>query len=280
MLSSVPSTVDAVRRGHDIRFGALVLGAGPMRDALITAAHHGAHVEVTLQRDPYRSDAAERAENRRSARLLKAAGATVTLRERATAPSHLKAAVVDGTAFLCDRNWPRDGRTLVVADDAPADVALVERTLHDGRGGATPALATRKDGALRAEARLIDAAGDAPVTVETEAFGYGPVGAALRRHAERGAPTTLIVAARDLAGNVREQHALDALRAEGVDVRTGGADEKLALCGDAVWIGSANATFAARDEAAQTDWGLTSRAPRLVEAVRAALARDAARSPR
>ena len=60
-----------------------------------------------------------------------------------------------------------------------------------------------------------------------------------------------------------------------VDVREGGSNEKLALCGDAVWVGSANAMFAARSEGAQTEWGLVSRAPALVAAARAALERDA-----
>jgi hypothetical protein len=274
-LSSVAAAVAAVRTAHDVRFGALVLGAGPMRDALMGAAAGGAHVEVTLQRDPYRGGAGERALNRDAAHALRAAGATVFLRDRAREPAHLKAAVCDGVAFLCDRNWAADGRELVVADDGADDVALVRRALHDGTGGAAGAFATRKDAALREEARLIDAAGDAPVTVETESFGAGPVSAALRRHAERGAPTMLIVAAREARGNRRERLALAALRAAGVDVRAGGANEKFALCGDAVWVGSANATFAARGEGAQTEWGLTSRAPTLVAAVRAALERDA-----
>ena len=274
-LSSVSTAVAAVRAARDVRFGALVLAAGPMRDALIAAAAGGAHVEVTLQRDPYRGGPGERATNRRAARALRAAGATVFLRDRAGEPAHLKAAVCDGVAYLCDRNWAAGGDELVVADDRRPDVALVRRALHDGAGGTRTGFATRKDAALRDEARLIDAAREGPVVVETESFGAGPVGAALRRHAQGGGPTTLIVAAREARSNRRERAALASLRAAGVDVREGGANEKLALCGDAVWVGSANATFAARDEGAQTEWGLISRAPALVAAVRAALERDA-----
>jgi len=274
-LSSVSTAVAAVRTAGEVRFGALVLAPGPMRAALIDAASRGAHVEVTLQRDPYRGGPGERETNRRAARALRAAGATVFLRDRGREPAHLKAAVCDGVAYLCDRNWAGDGRELVVADDDRADVALVRRALHDGTGGARTGFATRKDAALRDEARLIDGARDAPVVVETESFGAGPVGAALRRHAQGGGATMLIVAPREARSNRRERAALAALRSAGVDVREGGSNEKLALCGDAVWVGSANATFAARSEGAQTEWGLVSRAPALVAAARAALERDA-----
>jgi hypothetical protein len=247
-----------------------------MCDALVEAAHRGARVDVTLQRNPYRGGAAERLANRRAAQTLRAAGATVTLRDRERQPFHLKAAVCDGVAYLCDRNWPADGRELVVADDDGADVALVLGTLRDAAGGSRGAFATRKADALRAEAELIRSAGDAPVTVETESFGGGAISAALREHATRGAPTTLIVSRREAAHDQRERTLLAHLRAAGVDVREGGANEKLALCGDTAWIGSANASFAGGREADQVEWGAVTTDAALVGAVRAALRRDAA----
>ncbi len=171
-------------------------------------------------------------------------------------------------AYLDDRNWPKSGDT-VVADDDPRDVALVRAALR-GRGGADDALATRKDVALQREAALIDAAGTAPVVVATESFDGGPISVALRRHAQRGAPTTLIVDGRRLGA--RERALLDHLARDGVRVRTSARDEKLALAGDAVWLGSANATSAEGRYGAQLEWGVVSRDPALVARVRAALA--------
>jgi hypothetical protein len=275
-LSSFGAATAAVRAARDVRFGALVLYAGPMRDALVAAAGHGAHVEVTLQRNPYRGGASERAANRNAARMLRAAGATVTLREREAVPFHLKAAVCDGVAYLCDRNWAADRRELVVVDDDAGDVELVRTTLRDAVGGTRDGFATRKADALRSEAALIRGAGSAPVVVETESFGGGAVATALREHAARGAPATLIVSAGEAAHDPRERALLARLRAAGVDVRETGANEKLALCGDAAWIGSANATFAGGREAGQIEWGTVTRDATLVGAVRAALRRDVA----
>ena len=64
----------------------------------------------------------------------------------------------------------------------------------------------------------------------------------------------------------REAHAIAALARAGVDVREGGANEKLALAGDAAWIGSCNATGAAGRVARQLEWGLVTRDPALVSA--------------
>jgi hypothetical protein len=274
-LSSVSGAADAVRSARDVRFGALVLYPGAMCDALLDAARGGARVDVTLQRNPYRGGAAERLANRRAAHTLRAAGATVTLRDRERQPFHVKAAVCDGVAYLCDRNWAADGRELVVADDDAAEVELVRSTLRDAAGGTCGALATRKADALRAEAELIRGARGVPVTVETESFGGGAISAALREHAAGGAPTTLIVSAREAAHDGRERALIAHLRAAGVDVRETGANEKLALCGEAAWIGSANATFAGGREADQIEWGAVTRDAALVGAVRAALSRDA-----
>ncbi len=275
-LSSLRGAADAVRSARDVRFGALVLYPGAMRDALIEAAHRGARVEVTLQRNPYHGGAAERLANHRAAQTLRAAGATVTLRDREREPFHLKAAICDGVAYLCDRNWAADGRELVVADDDAAEVELVRSTLRDAVGGTRGLFATRKADALRAEAELIRGARDAPVTVETESFGGGAISAALREHAAGGAPTTLIVSRQEAAHDGRERTLLAHLRAAGVDVRETGANEKLALCGDAAWIGSANATFAGGRQADQIEWGAVTRDAALIGAVRAALSRDAA----
>lgn len=278
-LSSVDAVAARIRRAQRVEFGAYVLHPGRIERALTAAAQHGARVHVTLQRDPYRGGPGERHANRDAARALRAAGATVSLLDRAHAPFHLKAAVCDGTAFLDDRNWPADEREIVIADDAPLDVAAVRSALR-GAASAGGAIAMRKDAALQREAEQIDAAGEAPVVVETEAFGAGPVSAALRRHARLGAPTTLLVAAREASHKPKERALLNALRADGVVVRETAVNEKLLLAGDAAWVGSANATFAGGRAGAQIDWGLVTHDSAVVAAVRAGLARDLTRAER
>ena len=272
-LSSVDAAARRIRHSRDVDFGAYVLRPGAVERALVAAARAGARVHVALQRDPYRGGPGERHANRDAARVLRAAGARVTLLDRDRVPFHLKAAVCDGTAFLDDRNWSGDAKELVIADDRPGDVAAVRRALR-GTGSRSDALATRKDAALQLEARLIERARDAPVVVETESFGAGEISAALRRHALRGAPTELIVAAREASHNPRERALLASLRRDGVVVRKTSVDEKVVLAGDAAWVGSANATYAGGGAGAQIDWGLVTRRPEVVAAVRRALQRD------
>jgi hypothetical protein len=245
-----------------------------MRDALAGAARHGAHVAVTLQADPYRGSGKRAPDNVASARVLRDAGARVSLLARDEVPFHLKAAVCDGVAYLDDRNWTQRGPEIVVADDDPRDVALVRDALG-GRGGGDATLATRKDEVLRREVALIESAPHAPVIVETERIGTTPLSAALRRHARGGASTTLVLGrARDRSRS--ELTTIARLVADGVVLREGGANEKLALAGDTAWIGSGNATAAFGRGAGQLEWGLVTKDPALVGAVRTALARDAA----
>lgn len=247
-----------------------------MRDALAGAARRGAHVAVTLQADPYRDSGPRALNSAASARVLRGAGAKVSLLAREQVPFHLKAAVCDGVAYLDDRNWTQRGPEIVVADDDPRDVALIRDALR-GRGGSDATLATRKDEVLRRELALIESAPHAPVTVETERVGTSPLTAALRRHARGGAPTTLVLGrAHDRSRS--ELATIARLVGDGVVVREGGTNEKLALAGKTAWIGSGNATAAFGRGAGQLEWGMTTRDPTLVGAVRTALARDAARA--
>ncbi|MDB5029028.1 MAG: hypothetical protein JWO66_2717, partial [Candidatus Eremiobacteraeota bacterium] len=118
-LSSVPDVLARIAAARDVAFGAYFLPRGPMRDALAGAAQRGAHVAVTLQADPYRNPFGARC-NADAARLLRDAGAAVTLLPSDRAPFHLKAAVCDGVAYLDDRNWTLRGPEIVVKDDAQA----------------------------------------------------------------------------------------------------------------------------------------------------------------
>jgi nucleotide-binding universal stress UspA family protein len=273
-LSSVPDVITRIGDARDVAFGSYFLPHGPMRDALIRAAERGAHVAVTLQADPYRNPDGKR-DNREAARLLSTAGAEVTLLPSTRAPFHLKAAVCDGVAYLDDRNWTARGPEMVIADDDPTDVSLVRDAVHDMRAGADLTLATRKDEALRREVQLVAQAGDEPVVVETERVRSSPLVEVLRRHARAGAPTTLVVG-RTRHHSRGERGALRSLARDGVIVREGGTNEKLALVGDAAWIGSGNATGAWGRGAGQIEWGLVTRDAALVEAVRSALERDVA----
>ncbi len=276
MSITISSSADVFARigaAHDVAFGAYILPGGPMRDALVAAARRGAHVAVTVQADPFcdRSGALARA-NAASAAVLTSAGAQVTLLPSTQVACHLKAAVCDGVAYLDDRNWPARGGDTVVADDDPRDVGLVRDALA-GHGGSDDVLTTRKDVAVQRAADLIDAAGDAPVVVATESFSGGAVSAALRRHAERGAPTTLVVDGRARMMKPSERHLLDGLAQAGVRVRTSDADEKLVLAGDAVELSSANATSTYGERGEQLEWGVVSRDPALVARVRETVAR-------
>ena len=272
MSISISSSTDVLARigqAHDVAFGAYILPKGPMRDALAAAARRGARVAVTLQADPFLDSSGTLGRmNASGAAALRGAGARVTLLPSAQVAFHLKAAVCDGVAYLDDRNWPAHGGDTVVADDDPRDVALVRDTLA-GHAGADDTLATRKDVALAREAALIDGARDAPVVLATESFGAGPVSAALRRHAASGAPTTLVVDRHRLTA--RERTVLDGLGRDGVRIAASAADEKLLLAGDAVWLGSANASSAYGERGDQTEWGIVSRDPALVARVRTTL---------
>jgi hypothetical protein len=270
-LSSVPDVLARIGSARDVAFGSYFLPKGAMRDALAGAARRGAHVSVTLQADPYRNPFGARC-NAQAARVLRSAGAGVSLLPSNRAPFHLKAAVCDGVAYLDDRNWTKRGPELVVADDDPRDVALVRDALA-GRGGADRALATRKDVALSREVALVERARDAPVVVETERVSTSPLTRALQRHARAGASTTLVVG-RSGRPNPQEKRVIAQLAADGVVVREGGSNQKLALAGNVAWIGSGNATGAAGRNAGQLEWGMRTRDRALVTAVAAELARD------
>lgn len=249
----------------------------PVQKALLKAARtEHANVVVTLQRDPYRAPEAVPL-NAASALELRRAGAHVRLLDLDRSAFHLKAAVCDGVAYLDNRNWPKKGAQIVVADDAPRDVALLRAALTGHGAGSSRTLALRKDVALARETALIRRAGSAPVIVESENIGASPLARALQAHAAHGARTVLIL------GNWRDRRPaegalIDKLRAAGVDVRETGTNAKMALVGDQVWIGSANAT-GSHDErtGGQADWGTVTRVKALVNAVKAALRRDGAR---
>jgi hypothetical protein len=230
----------------------------------IVVHRRGARVTVAIESAPFRNDAGAKI-NAAATTRLRRLGADVRL-----APNeHLKGAVIDGRAFLDDRNWAVSSADTVVRDDRAADVQAVRDAILGRPGDASPALATRKERALAGERRLLDSAlpGE-DIVVQTESFGYGKeIYPALARLARAGKHVRLLVAGHDLRQSPRERSAIAHLRRLGVAVRASDNNEKFALCGKRGWIGSANATYARPD---QRDWGLRSNAPRIVRHLRRA----------
>jgi hypothetical protein len=302
-LSSLAAFTATVAAARSVDFAAYTLRAGVVRDALVAAAREGVRVRVRLERDPL-DDAARslHAANAQSVALLAAAGADAAVTGTGLPVAHLKAAVVDGVAWLDDRNWAGDGPETLLRDSDPGDVAAVSAALEagpgagvSGAGGPGPGtpgggdsggdgrVQTTKGAAQAREIALIRAAGATPVDVESESFGSGGVYAALLARGRAGLPTRLLVAGREAmrsdSGGAAERHKLAKLAALGVAVRTGsprGADfdEKLALAGPAAWAGSANATYARGAAGEQSDWGLTTRVPEVVDGLRAEFERN------
>lgn len=278
-LSAVPVFAAELARARTVDLSTYTLRAGAVRDALVGAARSGATVRVRLERDPLDGggQALHRA-NAEAVAALTAAGADAELTGTDEPVLHMKAAVVDGVAWLDDRNWVGRGRETVVRDSDPADVAAVAAALR-GERDREGDLRTTKAGAQALELDVMHAAVNAPLAVESESFGGGSIYNALLARAQAGEPTRLLVAGREAAEagprGDSERRRLARLAALGVEVRTGrpGArelDEKLAVAPAAAWVGSANATYAFGAAGDQRDWGLATREPTLVDALRAA----------
>jgi phosphatidylserine/phosphatidylglycerophosphate/cardiolipin synthase-like enzyme len=267
--------VAALRRAASIELSAYVLEPdAPVARALEGAADRGARVRVRLEGAPYAGrqpsdDLAGR--NRRVAAELRAHGVAVHVTAKGELPVHMKAALVDGVAYLDDRNWPQDGRDTIVATSDADDVAAITSALA-GKPSADGHLASEKHGALRLEARAIATASGDRIDVESESFGYSAVSKALYERARLGAHVRLLVAKREFEeGGATERAALRRLARAGVDIRVAVNDEKLCVAPDRGWIGSANATYA---PAPMLDWGMETRRPALLRDIAAAFERN------
>lgn len=283
MLASVPAFATACAHAHSVDLSAYTLREGAVRDALISAAHGGAKIRVRLERDPY-DDAAGtlHAANAATIAALRAAGADAATTAPGEPVLHMKAAVLDGVAWLDDRNWAGDGNETVLRDTDADDVAAVRAAL-DGQRGSDGHFRSDKAGSQYLEADMIREAGSAPVAVETESFGSGLIYNALLHRAQAGQPVRLLVAGREAmqAGKSgdSERARLAKLQALGVEVRTGDPrgvdyDEKMALAPGHAWIGSTNATYAHGPAGLQRDWGLSTRQPDLIDGISKAFERN------
>jgi hypothetical protein len=248
-LSSMGEVCQAVGAARQIDLQAYTVW-GPALKAVEAAAWRGAQVTVHLEGHPFGNPHLAK-ENEKIAAQLRAAGAAVTLGH----PLHAKALAVDGTLYLDEKNW-RPGDLVLRVDD-PAEAATIPMMKHE---------------ALAREGQLIDGASSADrVIVESESFGCcNKVYSELHQAALAGAAPRLLVSSRELSGNVPEREVLEALVRDGVTVRVCDDSEKLAVAGDAAWLGSANATIAAPDSDS-TDWGLDTHNTTIVAAVRSRL---------
>jgi len=273
----------ACERARSIDLSSYTLRAGSVRDALILAAKNGARVRVRLEANPI-DDAAGtlHAANADTIARLRAVGADAGVTAPGSPVMHMKAAVVDGVAWLDDRNWAGSGSETVIRDSDRDDVAAVADGLAGGTG-ADGHLRTHKGAAQYLEADVIARAGPAPLLVESESFGSGLIYNALLHRAQAHEPSRLIVAGREALqagprGDV-ERHRLARLASFGVDIRVGSGgdddlDEKLAVAPGNAWVGSTNATYARAAAGEQLDWGLATRDPGLVDTLRARFERN------
>jgi hypothetical protein len=207
--------------------------------ALEAASARGARVSVVLARGfGFYSQ-----QNAETTRELSAHGVRVHRVGFSQRPTHIKAAVLDGQLYLSDRNWTsRSADAIVVHDSIPGDRVLIERSFL-GRSAANDHLWTRKADALWAEANMLATAHSRAIRVSTESFGLDT--AVYRRLVQRrkaGDDVSLLIARSEYAHNWAEHMAVAPLLAIGVRVRLSSSNEKMAIDGAMVWIGSANAT--------------------------------------
>jgi phosphatidylserine/phosphatidylglycerophosphate/cardiolipin synthase-like enzyme len=244
-----------MHRAHRIELSAYVLRSKSMVRALEGAAKAGARVKVRLEATPYADKGGRLARlNRDTIAKLRATGADARLVDRFGGHlNHMKAAVVDGVAFLDDRNWPMSAGNTIVADDDQRDVHVVRDAIR-GKIDNPHNVAVTKGAALSQEAALLSARGSRRgVAVETESFTAGTAPyRAIRQLALSGVPVRLLICEHDLKRGT--EAATRALARDGVTVRVTRSAEKIAVASDRAWIGSANATYG-RDD--QIDWGAT-----------------------
>jgi hypothetical protein len=260
-LSGTDELLARVGTARSISVASYIMRPGRLAEALEAAGDRGADVSVTLEKTPKDSDGSLATANREMADELRAHHVAVDLTSVST---HLKAAVVDGEAFLDDRNWPENGPNIVVADADPDDVAVVRSGIC-GKAASDGHLWVRKLDALRAEARLLHDSAAKQIEVESESFGFGAVERELAAKARAGCDVRLLVCDRE-ASNAREASALKRLAAAGVEIRVAPFDEKIAVAGTQAWVGSANAGVYPPD---MIDWGMRTRLPALVDALQA-----------
>ncbi len=267
--------VKTLADAKSIALTAFTLPPGRVLDALAGAASNGADVDVTLAGDHFVNTIEPVRLNNLNAKLvLTHAGATFHTNTEKNSPGHplhAKIALVDGVGYLDERNWPSDGKDLILRDDRPDDIAVMKKAVA-GQVSTGKTLTTLKSDALALEAKTIADANSDTIDVATESFGPGAVADALRDQAEKGTNVRLVVVANDVYGADKHKQAkaeIKELMHAGVQVHvnTTFSSEKMAvLAGDSAWVGSTNAT---RGRPGQIDWGMRVTGSAIVDSLRA-----------
>jgi PLD-like domain len=257
------TVTSAITSGHNVCLSAYVFTSA-MFDALDTAAKNGEKVTVVLPEEEESSDSSD-------ASSLKSAGATIVWDPGSpnNNPLHAKLAIVDGVAYLDGRNW--DTTDVTITDGVPADYTAIENALNLDPTSSTD-LDTLKSNAIAREDSFINGSGAASgVTVQfmSESFGSDAnTVTALENAAKAGATVQVIVLSSDESGNSTEEAALNAMKADGVQIRLNPASgsEKMTLISNqsTAWFGSANATTYSTTATNYIDWGMTVTNPSVI----------------
>ncbi len=186
-------------------------------------------------------------------------------------PLHMKAVVTDGAVYVSDRNWTASRRSLILRVPASARLAVERAVL--GSPSTAGNLTTRKADSLANEAALLSRQRSHVVLVESESFGRGAVAMHLGARARAGDDVTLVVARMEYERSDAERTLVAELVRAGVHAYIGTSDEKIAVDGDAAWLGSSNATPGVPD---QVDWGFTTTDPSLARTLAQHVREDAA----
>ena len=263
------SLIGTIARARTVTASAYTLSPrSRMGRALVAAARGGASATLVLDGEGL---AGATRSNQKSAPVFAAAGVRVRLTDDKL---HMKAVVVDGSrVFVSDRNWTVSRDSLILALPATTRIQ-VERAIL-GQPTSNGTFATRKSDALALEASLLAQRRSRIVLVETESFSISAVSTILEQRARAGDDVTLVVAASESRTSSRERAELAALARARVHVFAGSSNEKIAVDGNAGWIGSTNQ---APDWGDQVDWGLVFGNPALVAALAQHVRDDAARA--
>lgn len=256
--------LDAVTAAHTIDLSGYILGRS-MQHTLEAAAAAGVRVRVRLSARCF-GPAAAQMQERNLAAVAEMRRSGIDAATADGPADHLKAAVIDGTAYLDDRNWSGD-TDLIVADHNPHDLAALCRVLHGGAAGAC-GVALVKAQALEAEAAMIKSAPAGGVDAATETAGPSSITHILASQAAVQRVRLLVNSAAYGRSAAMRTETARLLRA-GVEVRLSAANDKFAITGDRVWIGSANATASLPE---MPDWGGCSGEPATVAALKARFA--------
>jgi hypothetical protein len=123
-----------------------------------------------------------------------------------------------------------------------------------GQSGANNRLWTRKAAALRAEADMLAVAHSHRIEISSQAFSVAtPVFGQLEQRRKAGDEVLLLIGRSEYARSPAAREAAARLAKAGVAIRLSSSNAKMAIDGDTVWIGSANATGSVPD---QRDFGM------------------------